>query len=115
MTDHKTKNKKIKIDFIVNKTKRRLTYNTRRVGLMKKSYELSLITGVNILLLISSINDDYVYFFSSPKLRNFVNCNEGQKLIRKCLQEESPKAIETKKHHLEMCRFCNWRFKIRNH
>lgn len=76
--------RKIPIKYIENRTRRQVTFAKRRHGIMKKAYELSVLTGSNILLLILA-NNGLVYTFTTPKLEPVVRESEGKGLIRACL------------------------------
>lgn len=75
---------KIPIKYIENKTRRHVTFAKRRHGIMKKAYELSVLTGANVLLLILS-RSGLVYTFTTPKLESIVRDEDGKMLIRACL------------------------------
>ena len=85
-TPRPRKKKKIVINYIGNRSRRNVTFSKRRIGLMKKSYELALMTGVNVLLLITSTDSELIYTFATPKLQRFITEEEGKNLIRRCLQ-----------------------------
>ncbi|CAI4048063.1 Arg80p SKDI_13G1770 [Saccharomyces kudriavzevii IFO 1802] len=72
------------IKYIENKTRRHVTFSKRRHGIMKKAYELSVLTGANILLLILA-NSGLVYTFTTPKLEPVVREDEGKNLIKACI------------------------------
>ena len=80
--------RKIPIKYIENKTRRQVTFAKRRHGIMKKAYELSVLTGVNILLLILG-HSGLVYTFSTPKLEPIIREDKGKELIRKCLNSQT--------------------------
>ena len=80
-----TSRKKKPIRYIQNRTRRHVTFAKRRHGIMKKAYELSVLTGANILLLIESHNTGLVYTFTTPRLQPVVTEEEGKTLVRKCL------------------------------
>ena len=44
--------RKIQIKFIENKTRRHVTFSKRKYGIMKKAFELSVLTGTQVLLLV---------------------------------------------------------------
>ncbi|SAL99674.1 hypothetical protein [Absidia glauca] len=46
--------RKIKIEYINDKTRRHITFSKRKAGIMKKAYELSTLTGTQVLLLVVS-------------------------------------------------------------
>ncbi|CAI4035521.1 hypothetical protein SMKI_13G1700 [Saccharomyces mikatae IFO 1815] len=75
---------KLPIKYIENKTRRHVTFSKRRHGIMKKAYELSVLTGANILLLILG-NSGLVYTFTTPKLEPVIREDEGKNLIRACI------------------------------
>ncbi|KAL3232778.1 Arginine metabolism regulation protein I [Nakaseomyces bracarensis] len=81
------KRRKSPLRYIENKTRRHVTFAKRRHGIMKKAYELSVMTGTNVLLLIMSPKG-LVYSFATPKLRPVIENEEGKALIRKCLNSE---------------------------
>ncbi|KAG1080723.1 hypothetical protein G6F42_023237 [Rhizopus arrhizus] len=64
--------RKIKIEYIEDKTRRHITFSKRKAGIMKKAYELSTLTGM-------------VYTFTTPKLQPLVTKPEGKNLIQSCL------------------------------
>ncbi|QLQ80140.1 hypothetical protein HG537_0D01410 [Torulaspora globosa] len=82
----KTTKRKVNIKLIANRTRRHVTFAKRRHGIMKKAYELSVLTGANVMLLILS-KSGLVYTFTTPKLEPFIRDEEGKKLIRRCLEE----------------------------
>ncbi|KAG9820135.1 hypothetical protein KCU98_g19241, partial [Aureobasidium melanogenum] len=43
--------RKIEIKFIQDKSRRHITFSKRKAGIMKKAYELSVLTGTQVLLL----------------------------------------------------------------
>lgn len=51
---------------------------------MKKAYELSVLTGTQVLLLVVS-ETGLVYTFTTPKLQPLVTKPEGKNLIQACL------------------------------
>ena len=51
---------------------------------MKKAYELSTLTGTQVLLLVAS-ETGYVYTFATPKFQSIVSQNEGKSIIQRCL------------------------------
>lgn len=51
---------------------------------MKKAYELSVLTGTQVLLLVVS-ETGLVYTFTTPKLQPLVTKPEGKNLIQSCL------------------------------
>jgi len=51
---------------------------------MKKAYELSTLTGTQVLLLVAS-ETGHVYTFATPKLQPLITKPEGKNLIQTCL------------------------------
>jgi len=78
--------RKIKIEYIEDKTRRQITFSKRKAGIMKKAYELTTLTGTQGLLLIAS-ETGHVYTFATSKLQPFVTHQEGKALIQSCLNE----------------------------
>lgn len=76
--------RKIKIEFIEDKSRRQITFSKRKAGIMKKAYELTTLTGTQALLLIAS-ETGHVYTFATSKLQPFVTHQEGKALIQRCL------------------------------
>ncbi|KAK9461777.1 MADS box transcription factor Mcm1 [Lipomyces oligophaga] len=76
--------RKIEIKFIDDKSRRHITFSKRKAGIMKKAYELSVLTGTQVLLLVVS-ETGLVYTFTTPKLQPLVTKAEGKNLIQACL------------------------------
>lgn len=74
--------KKIKMEYIHGKNKRSVTFSKRKKGIMKKAYELNVLTGTQILLLVAS-ESGHVYTFATPKLKPIISKHEN--LIQQCL------------------------------
>ena len=60
--------RKIEIEYIEDKIRRHITFSKRKAGISKKAYELSRLTGAQVLLLISSERGQ-IYSFATPKLQ----------------------------------------------
>lgn len=103
--------RKIEIKFIQDKSRRHITFSKRKAGIMKKvrptptrdraastrrvrsqphatlctdpqqAYELSVLTGTQVLLLVVS-ETGLVYTFTTPKLQPLVTKPEGKNLIQ---------------------------------
>jgi pheromone receptor transcription factor len=73
--------RKIEIKFIGDKSRRHITFSKRKAGIMKKAYELSVLTGTQVLLLVVS-ETGLVYTFTTPKLQPLVTKAEGKNLIQ---------------------------------
>ncbi|KAG0320150.1 transcription factor of the MADS box [Dissophora globulifera] len=76
--------RKINIEYIEEKGRRHITFSKRKSGIMKKAYELSTLTGTQVLLLVVS-ETGLVYTFTTPKLQPLVTQPEGKNLIQSCL------------------------------
>ncbi|KAF2639290.1 SRF-TF-domain-containing protein [Massarina eburnea CBS 473.64] len=82
--------RKIEIKFIQDKSRRHITFSKRKAGIMKKAYELSVLTGTQVLLLVVS-ETGLVYTFTTPKLQPLVTKPEGKNLIQQaCLNAPEP-------------------------
>ncbi|KAK9316009.1 SRF-TF-domain-containing protein [Lipomyces starkeyi] len=85
--------RKIEIKFIDDKSRRHITFSKRKAGIMKKAYELSVLTGTQVLLLVVS-ETGLVYTFTTPKLQPLVTKAEGKNLIQACLNApEDPATV----------------------
>lgn len=82
--EKKAGRRKIKIEFIQDKSRRHITFSKRKAGIMKKAYELSTLTGTQVLLLVVS-ETGLVYTFTTAKLQPLVTQPEGKNLIQACL------------------------------
>ncbi|CAM9832358.1 unnamed protein product [Lampetra fluviatilis] len=81
---------KIKMAFIDNKLRRYTTFSKRKTGIMKKAYELSTLTGTQVLLLVAS-ETGHVYTFATRKLQPMITSESGKALIQTCLNSpDSP-------------------------
>lgn len=76
--------RKIKIEFLDERSKRLVTFSKRKNGLMKKAHELNTLTGSEVLLLITS-EKGCVYTYASAKFQPMINQVEGRTLIQECL------------------------------
>ncbi|CAB4420923.1 SRF-TF-domain-containing protein [Rhizophagus irregularis] len=83
-SEKKAGRRKIKIEYIDDKSRRHITFSKRKAGIMKKAYELSTLTGTQVLLLVVS-ETGLVYTFTTPKLQPLVTKPEGKNLIQACL------------------------------
>ncbi|CDO96554.1 unnamed protein product [Kluyveromyces dobzhanskii CBS 2104] len=84
VTKETKERRKIEIKFIQDKTRRHITFSKRKHGIMKKAYELSVLTGTQVLLLVVS-ETGLVYTFTTPKFQPIVTQPEGKNLIQACL------------------------------
>ncbi|CEP19459.1 hypothetical protein [Parasitella parasitica] len=87
--DKRSGRRKIKIEYINDKSRRHITFSKRKAGIMKKAYELSTLTGTQVLLLVVS-ETGLVYTFTTPKLQPLVTKSEGKNLIQSCLNAPDP-------------------------
>ncbi|MFH4981159.1 hypothetical protein AB6A40_007868 [Gnathostoma spinigerum] len=96
----KTKGRvKIKMEYIGNKLRRYTTFSKRKTGIMKKAYELSTLTGTQVMLLVAS-ETGHVYTFATKKLQPMISSEAGKTLIQNCLNapdiEEKSDSIATR-------------------
>eukprot|EP00696_Hemimastix_kukwesjijk_P011426 gnl/Hemi2/24342_TR8182_c1_g1_i1.p1 gnl/Hemi2/24342_TR8182_c1_g1~~gnl/Hemi2/24342_TR8182_c1_g1_i1.p1 ORF type:complete len:199 (+),score=60.10 gnl/Hemi2/24342_TR8182_c1_g1_i1:90-599(+) len=90
--DKKGRRRKINIEFIEDRIRRHITFSKRKAGIVKKAYELSTLTGAQVLLLIASERGQ-VYTFATPKLQPLLTKPEAKNLIEECLNTpEQPEA-----------------------
>ncbi|KAI6030728.1 SRF-TF-domain-containing protein [Pisolithus orientalis] len=90
--DKKAGRRKIKIEFIQDKSRRHITFSKRKAGTRSsflhspalRAYELSTLTGTQVLLLVVS-ETGLVYTFTTAKLQPLVTQPEGKNLIQACL------------------------------
>ena len=78
---------KIDIEFIKDMVKRRHTFSKRRINMMKKVKELSMLTGTQVLLLVAS-ETGRVYEFASDKFQPMITGEAGKALIQSCLNTQ---------------------------
>ncbi|KAF2075959.1 hypothetical protein CYY_002715 [Polysphondylium violaceum] len=94
--EKKAGRRKINIEFIGDKSRRHITFSKRKSGIMKKAYELSTLTGTQVLLIVAS-ETGHVYTFATPKLQPLITKQEGKSLIQTCLNTpDAPQPIPTK-------------------
>jgi len=93
-TSKKAGRRKIKIEFIDDKSRRHITFSKRKAGIMKKAYELSTLTGTQVLLLVAS-ETGHVYTFATAKLQPLITRPEGKNLIQSCLNTPDNPASPT--------------------
>ncbi|KAL7636084.1 UNVERIFIED_CONTAM: hypothetical protein RMT77_013903 [Armadillidium vulgare] len=95
----KTKGRvKIKMEFIDNKLRRYTTFSKRKTGIMKKAYELSTLTGTQVMLLVAS-ETGHVYTFATRKLQPMITSEAGKALIQTCLNSPDPPSVGSHHHH----------------
>ncbi|PJF19046.1 hypothetical protein PSACC_01132 [Paramicrosporidium saccamoebae] len=71
--EKRTGRRKIRIEYIDDKSRRHITFSKRKAGIMKK-----------VLLLVAS-ETGHVYTFATPKLQPLITKPEGKNLIQACL------------------------------
>lgn len=91
--EKKSGRRKINIEFIEDKSRRHITFSKRKAGIMKKAYELSTLTGTQVLLLVAS-ETGHVYTFATPKLQPLITKPEGKNLIQACLNSSDAPAMQ---------------------
>eukprot|EP01101_Sappina_pedata_P005490 TRINITY_DN2526_c0_g1_i1.p1 TRINITY_DN2526_c0_g1~~TRINITY_DN2526_c0_g1_i1.p1 ORF type:complete len:341 (-),score=101.20 TRINITY_DN2526_c0_g1_i1:189-1211(-) len=96
-TERKPGRRKINIEFIDDKSRRHITFSKRKAGIMKKAYELSALTGTQVLLLVAS-ETGHVYTFATPKLQPLITKPEGKNLIQTCLNAPDIPQIPSQNH-----------------
>lgn len=74
--------KKIKLEYITPNLKRSVCFSKRKRGIMKKAYELNVLTGTEILLLVAS-ESGHVFTFATEKLKPIITDHE--EIIQSCL------------------------------
>ena len=84
LRDKRSGRRKIRIEFIEDRSRRHITFSKRKAGIMKKAYELRTLTGTQVLLLVAS-ETGHVYTFATPKLQPLITKPEGKNLIQACL------------------------------
>ncbi|XP_074662758.1 uncharacterized protein LOC141915207 [Tubulanus polymorphus] len=95
----KTKGRvKIKMEFIENKLRRYTTFSKRKTGIMKKAYELSTLTGTQVMLLVAS-ETGHVYTFATRKLQPMITSESGKALIQTCLNSPDEAPVEPGQQH----------------
>lgn len=80
---------RIQMEYIQNKLRRYTTFSKRKSGMMKKAYELSTLTGTQVMLLVAS-ETGHVYTFATPKLQPMITSDAGKALIQTCLHQPDP-------------------------
>lgn len=80
----RTKRSKINLEYISGKNKRNVTFSKRKKGIMKKAFELSTLTGSDVLLLVAS-ESGHVYTYATPRLKPLLPKN--RKFIEECLSK----------------------------
>lgn len=79
------------VKFIPDNWRRQAVFEKRKARIMKKAYELSVLTGAQVLLLMQS-ETGMVYTFTTPKLQPIVATVEGKQVIQACLEADTPGA-----------------------
>ncbi|XP_067943774.1 serum response factor-like isoform X2 [Watersipora subatra] len=95
---------KVRMQFISDKLRRYTTFSKRKTGIMKKAYELSTLTGTQVMLLVAS-ETGHVYTFATKKLQPMITSESGKALIQTCLN--SPESGAMTQEELEKDRRMN--------
>ncbi|THV00855.1 hypothetical protein K435DRAFT_854374 [Dendrothele bispora CBS 962.96] len=82
-SDKKAGRRKIKIEFIQDKSRRHITFSKRKAGIMKKANFIPFLSSSVLLLVVSETG--LVYTFTTAKLQPLVTQPEGKNLIQACL------------------------------
>lgn len=82
--------KKISMEFIKDKSRRGVTFSKRKKGIMKKAFELNVLTKCEVLLIVAS-ETGHVYTFATPKLQPIIKQHES--LIQQYLNTPAPGEI----------------------
>jgi len=90
---HSRGKRRIKIEFIPDKTRRQITFSKRKSGLFKKVAELTTLTGAQGLLLLVS-ESGHLYSFATRTLQPILTSVEGKALIEYCLQSKGQESEE---------------------
>lgn len=93
--------RKIVIEFIKNKGRRHITFSKRKSGIMKKAYQLSVLTGTDMLLLIAS-ETGHVYTFATPKLQPMITTTEGKNMFQQCLNAPDQQRENKKEEEVQI-------------
>lgn len=79
---------KKKVAYIDDKTKREEAFNKRKKSLMKRSYEISKVAGVQCLTVVPS-ETGHVYSFATPKLQPLLTHPVIKAVIKELLASTS--------------------------
>jgi len=85
--EEKRPRRKIPIRYLMDKSKRHVTFSKRKSGLIKKTHELAVLTGSQVLLVIAS-DTNHIYTFSTGKLRPIVGDDRCRELLVQCLSHD---------------------------
>lgn len=81
-----TGRRKINIEYIEEKSRRHVTFSKRKSGLIKKAYELSTLTGTQVLVLVASERGN-VFTFATPRFQPIIMHQDVKAMITKCLAD----------------------------
>lgn len=79
------KRRRVAIAYLDDTVRRRTTFSKRKSGLMKKAYELSVLTGTQVLV-ITQTENGRVCTFATDKMQPFITSPVGRGLLLSCLQ-----------------------------
>ena len=100
-TPKKTRGRvKIETKFIKHKQRRYTTFSKRKSGLMKKAYELSTLTGAQVMLLVAS-ETGHVYTYATDKFKPIMPTSGGEwsaekEFIQNCLSGPDVDEVPTR-------------------
>lgn len=77
---------KIPIKYIDDKERRLTTFSKRKGGVIKKVHELSVLTGCDVLLIISSNPSRNVFTYASTTFQPMLNEKQNKDAILSCLE-----------------------------
>ena len=87
-TKKKTKGRcTVPLKLIQDKQRRHTTFSKRKKGLLKKSSELSILTGTQVMCVVAS-ETGQVFTYGSRKFNDFLNSANGRMIIQSCLQND---------------------------
>lgn len=77
---------KIDIKFINDKARRGVTFSKRKSGMMKKAQELAVLTGADVLLVISTNPGKTVFTYASDNFKTFLEEQRNRDALLSCLK-----------------------------
>lgn len=80
---------KIPIKYIDDKARRLTTFSKRKGGVVKKVHELSVLTGSDVLLIISANPSKNVFTYASTKFQPMLNEKKNKDAILSCLEDKT--------------------------
>jgi hypothetical protein len=92
--------KKNELCYIQDRVRRHITFSKRKNGLMKKAFELALLTQSEVLLVLASQNS-HVYTFATKKFNPIVESSQGKDMIQSFLEDPDSPANYPSRESLE--------------